>query len=240
MKAEDIHTVALILAGGKGYRVHSPERPKQFIETDGIPIIAHTLSAFQQHAEIDAIAVVCSPEWFEYVEKMAVRHNMAKFFSCFESGDCGFESLCRGIEGLLSAGCGKDTIVLVHDAVRPLVSQQIISGNIETCRSHGNAITALRSEEAFASSDDGHRSTGYISRENIFRIQTPHTFRIEDISDACQWAREKKMVPQSLYTLMAARQSGPLYMTPGEARNFKVTYPEDIVLYRAVIAHEGK
>ncbi|MCH5327666.1 MAG: 2-C-methyl-D-erythritol 4-phosphate cytidylyltransferase [Coprobacter sp.] len=239
MTAENTHIVALILAGGKGNRVHSSERPKQFIETDGVPIIVDTLSAFQQHPEVDAIAVVCLPEWIEYVEEKMAQHGIHKFSGCFPSGESGFESLCHGIEGLRSNGYENDTIVLVHDAVRPFVSQQIISGNIETCRRHGNAITALRSEEAFARSADGLLSNGYLSRENIFRIQTPHTFRLGDIISACEWARQKGETPQSLYTLMASRTAFPLYMTPGEMINFKLTYPEDIALYRTVI-HSAK
>lgn len=233
MKQDSIQIAALILAGGMGIRM-SKERPKQFLEIGGKPVIAYTMEAFEQHTDIEILAVVCRPEWIDYVKETATQCRITKLKTCLEGGENSFESLCHGIEGLLAIGCNRDTIVLVHDAVRPFVSQQIITGNIETCRRWGNAVTALRSEEAFAYSSDGHFSQKYQSRENLYSIQTPHTFKLGDIADACRQAKADGYIPQSLYTMMA-EQGKNIYMASGEIGNFKLTYSEDVAFCRAII-----
>ena len=239
MKPESTHTVALILAGGTGDRIQST-RPKQFLEIDGVPVIARTMAAFQQHTGIESVAVVCQPQWADYVRATAARNGIHKLTACIDGGNSGFESLSRGVEGLASLGFGDDTIVLVHDAVRPLVSQRIITGNIETCRRCGNAITALRCDEALAHSSDGNLVESYMPREHKYRIQTPHTFRLADILKACRQAATgtSASAPQSLYVLMAAQEDCTLHMTAGETRNFKLTYPEDIVFYESIAKTE--
>lgn len=174
-------SIVLILAGGVGSRMKL-SIPKQFVVVDGLTVLQHTMLAFQQHQLISSIYVVTSPEWHDEVRQQAERADISKFAACVNAGENSFLSAKNGIKYL----CEKEeenTVVLIHDAVRPLVSQDIISRNIAVCLSRGNAITALASQESYmvianqaGSNDTEINSHEYIPREHLLRAQTPHTF----------------------------------------------------------------
>ena len=153
MDSKTLH-IALLLAGGQGHRMHS-DRPKQFIEVEGMPVISYTMQAFQQHPEIDRIYVVCNPEWAGFVEATARKGDIGKFSGVFPAGETSIDSLRNGIAGLNAAIAGQNPVVLTHEAVRPLVSTEIISRNLQTFRTYGNAVTAVRSNEAYMVSPGG-------------------------------------------------------------------------------------
>jgi len=145
---------ALIIAGGSGNRM-GQDIPKQFMHVENCPIIIHTMRAFQQHADIHGIAVVCLAGWETVVQSYANQFCIDKLKWIFPGGSNGQESIHNGIYGLKEAGCQDDDLVLIHDAVRPLLSQDIISSNIATCQQYGYAITGIKCREAILESEDG-------------------------------------------------------------------------------------
>lgn len=237
LNPEQPHTIALLLAGGLGSRV-SAQCPKQYIEIDGEPVILRTMRAFQQHPDVTDIYVVCSPRWSDYVVQQALRHGVSKFRNTLVSGPTAFQSIRLGIEGLLRAcgdGLEDDPIVLVHDAVRPLISYEVISRNIQTCLLKGNAITAIRSNEAYMVTEDGCASNDYIRREALMRAQTPHTFPLSELRRIMSEADRRGISDhQSLFTLCNELGIHPLYISEGDPMNFKITQPGDIKIYQAL------
>lgn len=228
--------IALLLAGGKGCRMHQHD-PKQFMEVEGKPLIAYTLSAFEAHPEIDVIYVVCDSTWDETVQRIVREEQISKFGGCFPSGETSMQSLYNGIIGLEASGCGADDLVLTHDSVRPLISAEVISNNLQTAVSYGNAITGIQSNEAYMVSQDQLHSEGLIEREKLFRAQTPQTFRMRDLLPALKERQQEELQhTQSLYTLMAKWGNVPLHIAQGDAYNFKVTVPADIEMVQAIIS----
>lgn len=226
--------IALLLAGGSGVRMNA-NLPKQFLRIDGETVLLHTMRAFQRHPLIRDIYVVCAHEWADAVEKDAREGGVEKFRSTIEGGATGFDSLCNGITGLARMIDDTSTLVLVHDAVRPLITQDIITRNIAVCLTHGNAITALASHEAFLLSQDGKSSSGYLPREGMLRAQTPHTFPLATLTHMLQEARRLGITQsQSLFTLANEVGHTPLYIAQGDALNFKITLPQDILIYQAL------
>lgn len=226
--------VALILAGGVGTRFNSM-RPKQYIEVEGMPVISYAVRQFQTHPMVTDIFVVCSPEWDAYVERQADEWGFGKFRKCIPSGNTSFLSVRNGIEGLLLSGMPDDSMVMVHDAVRPLVSHDVISNNVHACREHGNAITVVYSNESYMRVSGGCSATGYAMREEYMRAQTPHTFRLSDLSGLMAEAdRQGVTCSQSLFTLACELGYGPLYIAQGDILNFKITQPQDLKLFRAL------
>ena len=134
--------IALIIAGGSGNRM-GQDIPKQFMHIDGAPVIIHTMKAFEQHPDIDGIAVVCLHGWDTVLQSYANQFNITKLKWIFPGGKSGMESIHNGIYGLKEAGCSNEDLVLIHDAVRPLLSQEIISSNIAICKAYGYAITGF-------------------------------------------------------------------------------------------------
>ena len=134
--------IALLTAGGTGNRM-GQDIPKQFMTIDNKPVIIYTMEAFQNHEEIDAIAVICLKGWEVVLQSYANQYNITKLRWIFEGGNSNQESIYNGIVGLKGKGCSDEDIVLVQDGVRPLVSKEIISNNIKICKEYGYAVTGL-------------------------------------------------------------------------------------------------
>ena len=234
-------SIALILAGGIGKRMNI-STPKQFVVVDGLTILQHTMLAFQRHPLISAIYVVCPPLYQENVNRQAQETSIGKFASCIEAGENSFLSARNGILQL-SKKENEECVVLIHDAVRPLVSQDIISRNIAVCLSRGNAITALASQESYMvlspcekNQDQVLTSSQCILRENLLRAQTPHTFFLKDLQammDECD--KRGLTYSQSIFTLANELGHVPLHVAEGEMTNFKLTQPSDIILFQAIL-----
>ena len=234
-------SIALILAGGVGSRMNNSV-PKQFMMIDGLTVLQHTMLAFQSHQLISAIYVVCSPQFQENVRQQATEANIYKFASCLDAGENSFLSARNGI---LQLGQVEEDncVVLIHDAVRPLISQDIISRNIAVCLSKGNAITALASQESFMVLDQCANkrnkeltSSQCILRENLLLAQTPHTFRLKDLLSMMQECDKRGIrYSQSIFTLANELGHVPLHIAEGEMTNFKLTLPSDINLFQTIL-----
>ena len=232
------HNIALILAGGTGERMHAVV-PKQFMEIDGESVLLHTMKAFQHHPLIHEIYLVCTAEWEGYARSEAKRGGIDKLSGIVRAGESGFASARNGIEHLAETITDPDAIVLVHDAVRPLITQDIISRNIAVCLTRGNAITALPSYEAYLVTNNGSTSDKFLPREGLMRAQTPHTFPLATLRQMLKQAEEQGIKEsQSIFTLAGELGIAPLHVAQGDLRNFKITEQSDILIYRAMKALE--
>lgn len=227
---------ALIIAGGSGNRM-GQDIPKQFMHIDGAPVIIHTMKAFEQHPDIDGIAVVCLTGWETVLQSYANQFNITKLKWIFPSGKTGFDSIHNGIYGLKEQGCKDENLVLIHDAVRPLLSQEIISSNIAICKAYGYAITGIQCREAILKSDDGFTTTTSIPRDTLIRTQTPQTFRLGNIIGAHEEAKEKGITNSvASCTLIAELGSERvMHIVPGSEKNIKITTVEDIDMIKALM-----
>lgn len=230
--------VALLLAGGHGCRIHS-DRPKQFMEVAGIPVIAYTMRTLQEHPDVDAVYVVCAAEWEDFVRETARVAGVDKLRGTFPAGGTSLQSVKNGVEGLGGVYGGRNPVVLTHEAVRPLLSREMIDCNLRTFHAYGNAITAVRSNEAYMVSEDGTSSRECIPRERLYRAQTPQTFYLDDLTEAFREATRKGMCDsQSLYTFMSDVFPGrALHIAPGSELNFKLTVPEDFDTLEAILSY---
>ena len=231
--------IALVIAGGSGNRM-GQDIPKQFMYVENAPVIIHTLQCFQQHPDIALIAVVCLKGWESVLQSYANQYCITKLKHIFPGGDSGMASIHNGIFGLKEAGCADDDLVLIHDAVRPLLSQEIISSNIATCKAYGYAITGIKCREAILESIDGFTSTTSIPRDILVRTQTPQTFRLKNIIDAHKEAELKGIKDSvSSCTLCAELGDKEMHIVPGSEKNIKITTTEDLEILKALM-HTSK
>ena len=222
--------IALIIAGGSGNRM-GQDIPKQFMHIENCPIIIHTMKAFQDHPDIHGIAVVCLEGWETVLQSYANQFCITK-----PGGKNGQGSIHNGIYGLKEAGCEDEDLVLVHDAVRPLLSQDIISTNIAICKKYGYAITGIKCREAILESEDGFSTTTSIPRDKLIRTQTPQTFRLGNIIKAHEEAKEKGITNSvASCTLMAELGGREMHIVPGSEKNIKVTTVEDLEIVKALM-----
>ena len=226
---------ALIIAGGSGNRM-GQDIPKQFMHVDDCPIIVHTLLAFERHPDIHGIAVVCLDGWQTVLRSYANQFSVTKLKWIFKGGNSGMESIHNGIYGLREEGCQGEDLVLIHDAVRPLLSQDIISSNIAICQKYGYAITGIRCREAILESEDGFSTTKSIPRDKLIRTQTPQTFRLRNIIEAHEEAAVRGIENSvASCTLMAELGGREMHIVPGSEKNIKVTTVEDLEILKALM-----
>ncbi|MCR4994824.1 MAG: 2-C-methyl-D-erythritol 4-phosphate cytidylyltransferase, partial [Bacteroidales bacterium] len=235
--------IALILAGGEGTRA-AQAIPKQYVQIEGIPILAYTMRAFDRHPLIDDIYVVCRDKWADLVRRISTELAFTKFRDTITAGETSIASISNGISTLAniflppspSADQPISPIILVHDGVRPLVSSAVITDAITVCRRHGNAIAAMQGEEAYMTGD-ALKATSMIPREQLWGAQTPHTFPLSTLVDVFKEAEARGIGDsQSLYTLMAELGHWPLYKSRGERVNIKITHPEDIWFFSRLVS----
>ncbi len=227
--------IALLTAGGSGNRM-GQDIPKQFMHVDDRPIIIHTMLCFQRHPDIDAIAVVCLKGWETVLQSYANQFNVTKLKWIFPGGGCGQESIHNGIVGLHEAGCADTDMVMIHDGVRPLLEQEVISNNIATYKAKGNAITGIVCREAILESGDGLSSHSSIPRDNLIRTQTPHSFSLGDMLRLHEEARRRGVLNSvATCTLAVELNFTELYLSPGSEKNIKVTTTEDIEILKALM-----
>lgn len=228
--------IALLTAGGSGNRM-GQDIPKQFMCIDNKPIIIYTLQAFQYSPDIDVIAIVCLDGWNVILQAYANQFNITKLKWIFAGADTNQGSIKNGVVGLKEVGCSETDIVLVHDGVRPLVSQEIISNNIKTCEKYGSAVTGLMCKEAIMERVDENVHEIDIPRERLVRTQTPHTYRLGTLLDAHIKAEQLHITNTvASCTLFAALGIKEQYLVQGSEKNgLKLTKPEDVELFKALI-----
>lgn len=231
--------IALIIAGGSGNRM-GQDIPKQFMHVDNAPIIVHTLLAFEKHPNIDAIAVVCLKGWETILQSYSNQFCITKLKWIFQGGSTGMESIHNGIYGLQNEGCNDEDIVLIHDAVRPLLPQDVISSNIAVCKEYGYAITGIQCREAILESKDGFAAVKSIPRDSLIRTQTPQTFRLKNIITVHEKAKLLG-ISNSVSSATLVAEIGEdieMHIVPGSEKNIKITTVEDLEILKALMHTE--
>lgn len=225
--------IALIIAGGTGNRM-GQDIPKQFLNVEDKPIIIYTLEAFENHPLIDHIAVVCIPGWENVLSAYARQFNITKLVSIVPGGKNGQSSIRNGVEAL-SEKYSLDDVILVHDAIRPMVSADIITDCIQTTFEKGNAITCIPSAEALLQTKDRQSSQKVIDRNTIFRTQTPQGFPLGVLSQMHQKALERGITNSVASCTLAIELGKQVYFSHGSEKNIKLTTVEDIDIFKALL-----
>ena len=226
--------IALLIAGGSGHRMHQ-DIPKQFITVNERPVIVYTLEAFEKHPEIDAIAVVCIEGWEQVVWAYARQFNITKLQYVIQGGQNGQDSIRNGVFELEKYFDAED-LVLIHDAIRPMVSAEIISDNIRVACECGNAITVIPCAEAMLQTEDGTLSTGCYPRDKLKRTQTPQAFHIGDICGIHRRALEAGITNSVASCTLMIEMGERVYFSSGSEKNIKLTTVEDIDIFKALLA----
>jgi 2-C-methyl-D-erythritol 4-phosphate cytidylyltransferase len=226
--------IALLTAAGSGTRM-GQDIPKQFIHVDNKPLIIHTLEAFQNHPSIDAIAVVTLPSWMDVLQAYARQFNISKLKWIVPGGETGQESIRNGLKKL-EEEAGEDSVVMIHDGNRCLVSSEIISNSLVTFKEHGSAVAAIPCVEAvFRSSDDGTSSTISIPREQLFRTQTPHTYTLKKLLWAHREAEKRQITNTAASCTLMQMLGETVYFSRGSEQNLKITTVDDMMIFEALL-----
>ena len=226
---------AIILAGGTGQRMHQ-EIPKQFINVNDKPLIIYTLEAFQRHPQIDSILVVCIDGWHDILKAYARQNHISKLKWVISGGSTGQESIRNGVFALENE-CKEDDIVVIHDGIRPLVDENVLSDVIVKCGIYGNAVTSLPYNEQIFVKKDEETTEQYIPRETLRRVSTPQAYKYGTLLRSYKRAFEEKIgIYGSSYTNTMMTDLGEtLHFAAGSDKNIKITTQDDLELFKALL-----
>lgn len=228
--------VAVILAGGNGRRTEQ-DIPKQFMNVYEKPVLLYTLEKFEKHPDINAILVVCIEGWHEILWAYARQYGISKLKWIVNGGANGQESISNGIHALRDV-CSSEDIVLIHDGIRPMVSQEDISECIVSCRLHGSGLSSVRCQETIVRTKDGIKGQEGIARNEIMRVQTPQAYLYEKALWAYKEAKIRGITNTVYINMLMLELGETLYFAKGSEKNIKITTMEDIELFKALIKLE--
>lgn len=227
--------VAMIIAGGRGKRMEQ-EIPKQFLNVNDKPVLLYTMEAFQKHPDIHEIIIVCIEGWHEILKAYARQFHIDKLKWIVDGGNTGQESIHNGIMEAKRHYRETD-LIFVHDAIRPMVSQEIISDCIIKCKKYGSAVAAVPCNTAVLryADDDRDYSDDVIDRRFLAMTQTPQGFSLGKLL----WAHEeadRRGITESVATCTLMAELGEkLHFSLGEETNIKLTTPDDMRIFKALL-----
>lgn len=234
--------IAIIIAGGSGHRM-GQDIPKQFINVYDKPILVYTLMGFQNHPMIEAIEVVCIDGWEKVVWAYAKQFNIDKLKWIVTGGSSGQESIRNGVYNL-EGKCDDGDTIIIHDGIRPLVDDSVLTDVILKAHKYGNAVTSMPyNEQIFVvSKDDDSTTTQYIPRETIRRVSTPQAYQFRLLDDKYHEAFEKGIgIHGSSYTnTMMVELGVRLHFAAGSDKNIKLTTKDDLEMFKGYLAKEER
>lgn len=225
--------IAMIIAGGSGNRMHQ-DIPKQFLTVNEKPVIIYTLERFQKHPAIDEIVVVCIEGWEQVLWAYIRQFDLTKVAAIVKGGDCGQNSIYRGLKEIEKFHEPED-IILIHDAIRPMVSEEIISDCINKTIEYGSAIACIPCAEAMLVSEDQENSNRVFERSRLRRTQTPQGFRFGKLMDIHKRALERGITNSTASCTLMVDMGEDVHFSKGSEKNLKLTTVEDIDIFKALL-----
>ena len=228
--------IALIVAAGSGSRMGNADKPKQFLPIYGKPLMIHTIEAFEVHDEIDAIVVVTNEAYIDQVKVWCKQYDLGKIKAVVAGGDSIQISVHNGLQAVkaISKDPSND-IVLIHDAARPLVSQDIISSNIKECLINDAVTTVIPSSDTIIRSLDEKIINDVPLRKELYQSQTPQTFKLALILSAHELAKKNNCLDITDDAQLVLKIGKNVHLVKGNKRNFKVTTSDDLAIFEALI-----
>lgn len=235
--------IPVIFAGGSGIRMNTKSRPKQFLDLNGKPIIIYTIELFDNHPEIDAIVVVCLESWIPFLEKMLKKFEISKVVKVIPGGISGQDSIYKGLcaaEEFANEKGDENTIVLIHDGVRPLITEETISDNIAKVKECGSCVTTAPAiETVIVDRHDG--MLDIPKRSDCMVARAPQSFYIQDIIGAHRRSRAEGKTDFIDSCSLMSYYGFKLGLVQGPMENIKITTPTDYFVLRAMVeVHENQ
>ena len=233
--------IAIIFAGGIGQRLNNEENstPKQFLKINDKPIIIRTLELFQTHKDIDKIYISIHPDYYEYMQDLVKYYYITKTAGIVNGGKTGQESIYNALK-LAQKENPQDSIVLIHDGVRPNITEEVITKNIECTKKNGNAITCTSCFETILISENGINPEHVPYRKDTYAAQAPQTFHLGEVIEAHEITRKTNpnytdiVDTCTLYKTLDKKT----FMVKGNRGNIKITTIEDLYILRALIRYK--
>ena len=228
--------IALIVAAGSGTRMGKTDKPKQFIVVKDKPVLIYSLEAFNKNDLIDAIIVVTSAQYIDQIKKWCEEYKLIKVKDVILGGKTRQESVYNGLCSAedISLNPNND-IVLIHDAARPLISQEIINSNVLACQKFDAVTTVVNASDTIVRSVNGDVIDDVPARNELFHSQTPQSFKLAHILLAHQEAIENGVENVTDDAQLMDLICLDVHLVKGDKHNFKITTADDSLMLEALL-----
>lgn len=229
-------TIAIILSGGVGSRMGA-DIPKQYIEVNGKPIIQYCLETFLNAEEISNIIIGVSEEWKPYVESMVEVLKPTRFVFYAKPGETRQYSIYNALLVAKEQCAAEDDVVIIHDAARPLVSQNLIRSCIDGCREVDGVLPVIPVKDTLYQSADGTHITSLLNRSELFAGQAPEAFLFGKYLRLHEQMPREELLKINGSTEIAYKGGLKVKLIKGDELNFKITTPEDLSNFESIISN---
>lgn len=221
---------AVIAAGGIGSRMGNAEKPKQYIMLKDKPVIVHTVEKFIANSAFKGVLILCPQQWVDYTREVLAENGVKDdrvVVLC--GGDTRNETIMNAVRHIEKTdGLDEETIIVTHDAVRPLVTARIIADNIEGAKKYGATDTVVPATDTIVESRDHKVISNIPDRSILYQGQTPQAFKAKQLKELYEslTAEEKDILTDACKIF--SMKGCPVHLVEGEVFNIKITYPYDL------------
>ncbi len=227
----------VVLAGGIGSRMGNVEKPKQFLELGGKPIIIHTIEKFVIHPGVDEVLVLSPKAWVSYTQDIIRKFIPdTKRIQVLAGGATRNETIMNAVRYIEEKGALDDeTIIVTHDSVRPFLTHRILEENIQAARRYGACDTVIPATDTIVESRDSAQITNIPNRKFMYQGQTPQSFRAKQLKLLYEEldGEEKEILTDACKIMVL--KGVHVHLVRGEVSNIKITYPYDITVAKALL-----
>lgn len=227
----------MILAGGIGSRMKSPELPKQYLKIGDIPIIIRTVRNFTEFGSFRGGVICCPVDWVEYTKSLLYQYGISDNEVFVVPGgknrNSSVKNGCRFFKEKFSIR--EDDIILTHDAVRPFISSKIISDNITAVTEYGAANTVMPVYDSIIKSSTGEYITDTVSRKELFRVQTPQSFKLYELDRLINSLSEEELEKYTDVASVFFDRGYRIKLVDGSDNNIKITTPFDMAVAKTIL-----
>lgn len=227
----------VILAGGQGTRMGNSDKPKQFLEVGGRPILIHTVEKFVVTPDFHQVIVLAPKQWLAYTKdiiKKYIKHH--ERIVVIEGGNTRNETIMNAIQYIENSGClTENTIIVTHDSVRPFVTYRIIEENIRYAEECGACDTVIPASDTIVESRDGNFISNIPERKMMYQGQTPQSFKAKRLREIYESLTEKEREILTDACKIYVLKNEPVHLVEGDVSNIKITYPHDLRVAEAIL-----
>jgi 2-C-methyl-D-erythritol 4-phosphate cytidylyltransferase len=231
----------MIMAGGIGSRMNSPELPKQFLKVADEPIIVRTIRNFEEFGSFTAGVVCCPIDWIEYTKAMLLEYGISSDSISVISGgknrNCSVKNGCKFLSRKYNTT--KDDVIITHDAVRPFINSRIIKDNISAVNEFGAANTVMPIYDSIIRSEDGVFLKENVKRDDIFRVQTPQSFKFKELESIINSLSDEELERYTDVASIFYDKGYDVKLVKGSDNNIKITTPFDLAVASAIVANSN-
>ena len=228
---------AVICAGGIGSRMGNAEKPKQYLNVGGKPIILHTIEKFVVNEDFEKVIVLVPDSWISYTKDIINKHlKGVEKVEVMAGGSDRNSTIMNAINYIENKfGLDDETIIVTHDAVRPFVTHRIIMDNIEAALKVGACDTVIPATDTIVESLDGEKISSIPDRSKVYQGQTPQSFRAKRLKELYLSLTEEEKAILTDAAKIYLLKGEAVHLVRGEVFNIKITYPYDLTVAETLI-----